>query len=346
MWRIFTISSQDESRNALIDFWRGAAMLCVMLQHNRGLPTDAINFLLAFHMPAFFVLSGYMLSFASSVNRYAVKDYVLKRFTQLMIPYFLFEIVYLLSHLIYYGKEVDVVTTCCSIISCMNLEGACGYRAWFFPCLFVADIAIFMLLKKCDKKYVLAAFAGACFYGSWLITRNNVGALPLALDISFMAIPFMIAGYLGAPVLAFIKNNARQSGWYYFGGAIILAGVCYACSSCNAPFLMFNNTYGHYGLSIVAAVCGCGFLFLIASAVYSVIPLSRKLVTWCGRNTLCLYPLHCLVLNVLFAVGAIVDMPAAVRGLIMFMVCIPLANFITVYLPIMAGRGFKRKARA
>ena len=78
-------------------------MLCVMLQHNRGLPTDVINFLLAFHMPAFFVLSGYMLSFASSVNRYAVKDYILKRFIQLMIPYFLFEIVSLLSHLVYYG---------------------------------------------------------------------------------------------------------------------------------------------------------------------------------------------------------------------------------------------------
>ena len=242
-------------------------MLCVMLQHNRGLPTDVINFLLAFHMPAFFVLSGYMLSFASSVNRYAVKDYILKRFIQLMIPYFLFEIVSLLSHLVYYGGGVDVVTTCCSIIACMNLDGACGYRAWFFPCLFIADVAIFMLLKRCDKKYVLAAFACACFYVSWLITRNNVGALPLALDISFMAIPFMIAGYLGAPVLAFVKNNARQSGWYYFFGAIILAGVCYACSSCNAPFLMFNNTYGHYGLSIVAAVCGCGFLFLIASAV-------------------------------------------------------------------------------
>lgn len=43
-------------RDALVDFLRGAAMLLVLLHHS-GCPLGP--YILAFHMPHFFVLSGY-----------------------------------------------------------------------------------------------------------------------------------------------------------------------------------------------------------------------------------------------------------------------------------------------
>lgn len=341
--RLLSVSSEDKSRSAVVDFWRGAAMLCVMIQHNKGLPVGIVNFLLAFHMPFFFILSGFMLSFAASLRRYTVKEYICKRSQQLMLPYFFAEIVFLLAFLAYYGKDVNICATLCSILAGMNMEDATGYRFWFFPCLLISDLTVFLLLKRVKKNWVLLLAAGVSLLGSWMITQFNIGALPYALDISFMAIPFVILGYLAAPVISRIKDAGCASRLRYLLLALLLGCICYMCSLYNSPFWMFINEYGNYGFAVPAAVAGSGFLFLFSICIYREIPCIRNVIVWCGRNSLCLFPIHCLVLYVLFAAGRLVEMPAALRLLIMFVTCIPIANIVSTYIPFMAGRCFYSK---
>jgi hypothetical protein len=55
--RYFCISGDYSKRIEVFDFYRGLAVLLVLIQH-AGIPYGKI--ILAFHMPLFFVLSGYM----------------------------------------------------------------------------------------------------------------------------------------------------------------------------------------------------------------------------------------------------------------------------------------------
>lgn len=55
---IFSIHDNSiAKRDYLIDFLRGSAMILVLLHHS-GFPLGSV--ILAFHMPLFFILSGYI----------------------------------------------------------------------------------------------------------------------------------------------------------------------------------------------------------------------------------------------------------------------------------------------
>ena len=68
------------------DFLRGAAMLLVLLHHS-DLPQG--KWILVFHMPLLFFLSGYTMYLRPHTGR--LRSFITGRFLRLMVPYFLFE---------------------------------------------------------------------------------------------------------------------------------------------------------------------------------------------------------------------------------------------------------------
>ena len=146
--KIFTLTyPHKEGRIDLYDFSRGYAMLLVLLQH-AGIPLW--RYILTFHMPLFFFLSGIV---SEGRKLPSFKDYVWNRFKRLMIPYFLFGIV---SVLIQYAIDVvmhrslDVPAALLGIVT-----GQYGFVPidesgiyWFLFVMFMAlffDIALFLI---------------------------------------------------------------------------------------------------------------------------------------------------------------------------------------------------------
>ena len=78
----------DHNRESWIDTLRGIGILFVILGHCEP-PFDKIIY--SFHMPLFFLISGYL--FKSKKN---IKDYLKKIFLKYIIPYFLLCIINLL----------------------------------------------------------------------------------------------------------------------------------------------------------------------------------------------------------------------------------------------------------
>lgn len=71
---IFTISNNKQlsSRIEILDFLRGAAMILVLL-HHAGVPLW--YYIQAFHMPFFFLLSGYISCVREdSITKLSIKD--------------------------------------------------------------------------------------------------------------------------------------------------------------------------------------------------------------------------------------------------------------------------------
>lgn len=78
--------SHVNSRMHYIDVFRGLLMLMVVLGHSIGNTTDPVNmFILSFHMPAFFVLSG--MCFKPKTNDYDISQ-ALKRKSRSLLCFF------------------------------------------------------------------------------------------------------------------------------------------------------------------------------------------------------------------------------------------------------------------
>lgn len=80
------ISNKETSasgRMEFLDFWRGLAMLLVLLQHANA---PGGGWILSFHMPLFFLLSGYLASFRE--QKATFWTYIKPKFFRLLLPYF------------------------------------------------------------------------------------------------------------------------------------------------------------------------------------------------------------------------------------------------------------------
>ena len=78
---IFSIKGNNivragEERVELIDFLRGGAMILVLLHHS-GFPLG--KWILAFHMPFFFMLSGYTVAIKSNRSQQQFGKFVIKK---------------------------------------------------------------------------------------------------------------------------------------------------------------------------------------------------------------------------------------------------------------------------
>lgn len=65
-----------------IDILKGIGIILVVIGHNSS--GVLRNFIYTFHMPLFFIISGFLFS------KKNIKDYLMNSFQRLLIPYFLF----------------------------------------------------------------------------------------------------------------------------------------------------------------------------------------------------------------------------------------------------------------
>lgn len=338
--RLFSLDAHS-SRSAIIDSWRGFAMLLVLVHHNGGLDQITASAILQFHMPLFFIISGFMLDRASSLRKHTFGSHIAKRFIQLIIPYFIFEFIFLAAWLIYQGSAVNIKATLLSIVTTLNSDDASGLRLWFLPCLFVADCAAFLVLRFINNKFLLFIISISVYAGAWALSIIHPERLPFMLDIGLVAFTYIIIGNILAQFLSSLEKGMIHK--YHIGAALLLFGISLVCSLNNSPLLMFSHNYGNYAISFAGACCGSIAVLILVSRF---IPCSKWItvfVTWFGRNSLLLFPLHLLILNIIIAAQSIINIPTSLRFIILVGLCIPFVNLINRYLPILAGRGFSRK---
>ncbi len=145
-------------RNRTIDISKGIAILLMVIGHSLC-PEGLYKFIYSFHMPLFFILSGYFLKEDSLAD---TRSFVLKRWKNLAMPLLICGIISLLLHNVffhyglineYYGTRAGDVSHLFGIkdyflrlgllIGCLEVYddpflGAC----WFIQCMFFAYVGI------------------------------------------------------------------------------------------------------------------------------------------------------------------------------------------------------------
>lgn len=273
----------NKTRTKWIDISKGFAMLLVIIGHCSYAPDYLKSWLYSFHMPLFFILSGIVLS----IDKYNFKEYFKKKVQSILIPYFL------LSFLLFTWQRV--FQNADNLASKSTLKKFIGifvaqrgedlyFSLWFLLALFLAEIAMFAIVKLLKKPLFILISTIAFAVLGYFICANIDKGLYWSIDLVPLAIVFLSIGYL----LKTVDINK-----YIFSPFLIPVYLAINILSNNANIdfcgkLARTDMYYHN--------IGNGFLFFIAAITgsFAFISLSQlikhnKILEFIGMNSIIFY---------------------------------------------------------
>lgn len=276
-----------------IDTLRAAAMFLIVLGHCFRAETALENWVYAFHVPLFLLISGMVFSSEESFGRF-----VKKRVATLAIPYFCFALISIAIYAVIGDYAEDSVANARGATSLLRnllgmLWGNAKYNAlrwnrpmWYLPMFFVMELAGFWLLRL-RKLWQTAAELALLIAIAW-VTYDIAPrvTLPWDLETVLYLCPLLIVGRLLREARPFIENS-RPFTRALLGLALLAAGTVLV--PLNGRVKYSSDTYGNnYGLFLlIALTLAVGMLLLASLCSEGIAPLN-----YVGRNTVGILVMH------------------------------------------------------
>lgn len=292
---------EDRKRILWVDSLRGFLMLTVLLAHCRP-PFE--HYILGFHMPAFFILSGYLLK---EETPELWGGWLRKSFKHLIIPYFVLCFINLIFCSVFYYESVRKIFY--YIGGILYSRGTTEWMPncsplWFLTAYFVAHL-IFLLIRKIKNGRLRILVIILCPTVSWLLDLFNIVKLPWNIDTALMAVLFIYLGYLLKKLE--ILEKIRKYSVFAVLSIPVLCAVGFFAIKNNQSVNFDNNFYGNPILMIIGAATWTLLLLIIFSGIPEKIAAKDFFFTFFGKNTILMmgfdYLFGTLVYELLAAVG-------------------------------------------
>ena len=288
------------------------------------------RFIFAFHIPAFFFLSGY----CAEKKEETFTHYCRRKASGLLVPYLVFSLLGLLIMAVFPDEwyvNADWKTYLVQYIYIAQ-PYALG-SVWFLVCLFFSSVACFCVMKIWSGKnawHLLPAAIGfaAAGGGLYIISREALyGRFPMKMDSALTATAFMLFGYLFRKAFRFEKWNR----WILYTGLLVLpAAVWFFGCRLNGYVNLCDCVYDHFYYYMAAALAGCVWILIVGRLLQNIRPLQ-----WAGRNTLPMFAIHSFFLWGIESIhGTIINqhythLPDGVTplilGILTYAACVPFA---------------------
>lgn len=228
-------------RVSYIDAYKSIGILLMVLGHiGLGQVFDIV--IHTFHMPMFFVISGYLFK-CNKHEKISITQYLMKKAKALLVPYiccgmiivtFLMIMRYVLTHEIQYQLLFHLFW--------VNTNGLyLGGALWFLTALFVTDVCFFMCdryLKGTMFYFVVFVFTAMGMLMCIFIPQK----IPFAIPQGFVGVGFFLCGKM---IKQFDENNKKKlselSWWHVFGMGVIITCCIYINEEVNLREGVFGN---------------------------------------------------------------------------------------------------------
>jgi acyltransferase len=269
---VSNFNSVASHRIEYIDSLKGIGILLVLLGHVSGIPATLHDVIYSFHMPLFFIISGFLFS-----GKAPAYDYVKKKTLRLIIPAWFMGLLcggpFIILLLL--GK-IDSTEFLSRLLGTMG-----GYPVadnnfhcspiWFLFAIFWVDVLAMLLFKLLGEHWLFVLFFVGVISG--VIGQMFDGYFIFNLNIACTSIQYFIVGII---LRRFnILSNDRLIA---FGLFVFIA--CYL-SSPETINLSRNYIGGKwFAVTFLGAVGASLFCVYISKN------LNNELVKWIGRNTI------------------------------------------------------------
>lgn len=246
-----------------------------------------------FHMPVFFLLSGYL--FKPPDGWPSLRTWLSKRSREILVPYCSYLVLVTLVRYVYVYRYLHTLEASFiwkdlhDVLWGGRLIGGYYTVFWFFTCLFATQIlfALINLLFR-DSRLIIAAVAVAYLLAhaeSWLMIAHPV-MVPWNLDVALMAVSYYAIGY-------FTKKSLADIPWWVTLAAAAASALLITADYrgwigyvLNLKYVIYNNLLLDLLIPMVMTVALLGI-----SQVYARSRLGRA-VTLMGNVALPVVYLH------------------------------------------------------
>jgi acyltransferase len=332
-------AATQPQRDGRIDAARAMAIVLVVLGHAKGIPGWFTVLAYSFHVPLFFVLSGWLSRRRAVIT--PASGILARQARVLLVPYLVFFLVayayWLLTRDI--GEKALRWGARAWWEPLTGLATGIGPQLyvhpalWFLPALFVTTAA-FLLVRRWlpTSALALSLLATASLWIAWF---PELGLrLPFALDLLPVTLFFYACGAAAAGVL-----TLPRSGWTGLALAAPLLPLWLWLAWSNGRVDINQLLFGAQPWKFFAAALLGAAIVLLLSPVLQ----HQKVVQWIGRNTLLILCAHVPILFLtsgiaslggLFADGRKPDAWWAVAvSLLAIALCVPLRVVLVRHAP-------------
>ncbi len=233
------------SRLAYIDHAKGLAMLLMVFAHTA--PEEHIStWIFAFHMPLFFIVSGFLMKRKLSQKIFTLPDiwpFIKKRSFQLGLPYFVFSLllaIFYSSLCVFAGTDCDFPHYMFQILTLQGIDSL-----WFIPCFFVAELMMRLTLYTRSWIHIFGCvtITGICLYFLYMCDIPSEWGIRLCIKF-LVCYSFVYIGYVLASYRLFQRF---KKSWALFLLILCSLGALYNGFSAigslqlNNPFLFYIN---------------------------------------------------------------------------------------------------------
>jgi len=279
------IIEKNDSRLSWIDYSKGIGIVLVVYGHViRGLASTTIisdhyiyysdNFIYSFHMPLFFVLSGYL--FYNSYKKVPSIAFIYAKLKTLIYPFIIWSILQTVIE-IFLSKFTNTQTPPSALLTCLFLPRA---QFWFLFALFFITVIAYLCFKA-SEKYGLGIILA--LWAVYFIFQPSLGPF----DKAFQYLIFFFVGIcISRQPPKFPPVNAAIS-WLLLTATLFTAAIYFY-------FIYSPKSKVDYGIwFILTGIFGSALIAQLADRA-----VSNKVFTFfvmLGKKSLPIYLVHIMV---------------------------------------------------
>lgn len=323
------MENKSTDRILWIDTAKGIGVILVILGHllyqsNCPMLNQAIY---SFHMPMFFILSGYVWK-RSNVS---ILTFIKKKLLRLTVPAFLCSIICLL--IFWNDTAHDKIFI---IKNLLYYDGLIDWNApaWFFFVLF--EVVIFERITRINEKnlYLQSLICFAVFIVGFFIYHYKIN-LRFGLERAVLALGFYVLGN----ILSKLKSQKYTFEVFIAGvGIWLMFGIVL-----NNKVSMYGFSLGHYWYFVISGISGSIAFFILCSKITKV----NRLINFLGKNTIFIICTHYIFVKKIIVETAThlnlcytdkyMWFAVSCTILVCFLYC-AITFFINKYIPLLNGR--------
>lgn len=280
----------NTNRIKIIDLLKGFGIVLMIVAH-AGLGGYCVDvYVHSFHMPLFFLISGYLQSF-KNLSRFT--EFFKKKIVRLIFPYIIWSLFFEMLGLAF------KIGTFKSIIWNNLFQIPIAGALWFLTALFFSELLAYPIIKYTNSFLFLI-----CMFICVLLSIFIKIKLPFSIDSSLMGCSFYLFGYLCGKKIDKSKNKTTNSKlflFYLFIGFVINVVLTYE----NGYVNMRTNFYNNGIIFFINAIIGTTLwyfvlLYLDINPLNKILTIVHNLFESIGANSiiyLCLNQLLILFFN-------------------------------------------------
>lgn len=305
------VPMSNKKRIDYFDLARGVGIIFVILGHIEYIPQGLRTYIVSFHMPLFFVISGMLLMINKEEER-DIKSLISGKINSILKPYLYFSVIDIIVYIIYFlitGRDGGWQTVLMDIIQSVTLYGMSVL--WFLPALFISELLLIIILKKFKKLspiILLVIFLIALFVNDFMQEQNLIYGnsawfaviymIALMIIRALICLFFVALGFFFAGLWSRLPSVSPTIFTVYSSAADLLIGinfliVVFFLSRINPSVDLHYCVFGNPFIFFLTAVVGS--LGLIFTCKSTELIKNRKLVfplKYLGKNSLIIMLTH------------------------------------------------------